>query len=326
MNHRGRTAFRTALALIASLALMTGCGSDSDTDGSTTVRIATDNFVLGAPMWIADDKGYFKDEGLKVEPQTYQTGVDGVKAVVAGQADFAPVLDFGALSTLSDKITILGSTAAPQPGFHQLIVNKDIESPSDLNGKTIGFVEGTAEAYVTSKYVEANNLNVKLVALPGLFELVGAMKSGDIDASFLWANGVQEALADSNFVKLTDDSDVIETQAILLVARKDYVEGHADTVKKVLRAYFEATKFAQDDPKAAAAIVARGTGGDAATIEATLPGQNLTMGMTQAQLDHMKDLQSFLVDHGQLQVDGDLMKYFDLMPLREIVGDKVEIR
>jgi NitT/TauT family transport system substrate-binding protein len=163
------------------------------------------------------------------------------------------------------------------------------------------------------------------VALPSTFELVGALKSGDIDASFLWANAVQEALDDPRFVQLADDSDVIDVQSILLIARKDYVEENPETAKKVLQAYVAATEFAQDDPETTAGIVAAGTGGDAATIEAVLPGQNLTMGMTRAQLQHMEDLQAYLVDAGQLQEADDLMQYFDLEPLKELVGDQVEL-
>ena len=107
--------------------------------------------------------------------------------------------------------------ASPTPGFHKLVATKDITGPADLAGKKIGYVEGTSERYVTQKYLLDGGValeDVTLVPLPGLFELVGALKNGDIDASWLWANAVAEALQDQDLAQVADDSAVLDATSM----------------------------------------------------------------------------------------------------------------
>ncbi|MGW5121800.1 ABC transporter substrate-binding protein, partial [Streptomyces noursei] len=70
-----------ALALLPVLALAaTACaggGSPSEKPGEvTTVRVAHVPSTLFAPLYLADAKGYFKEQGLQVELTKVQAGQD----------------------------------------------------------------------------------------------------------------------------------------------------------------------------------------------------------------------------------------------------------
>jgi NitT/TauT family transport system substrate-binding protein len=316
-----------ASALIAVSAAACSGSNDNAGGHEVSVQFAADSFTLGSQMYVAMDQGYFAEQGIKAVPQTYQTGIDAAKAVIAGQADIAPALDFATLSVLSDKVTILASIATPKPGFHKLAVRSDFTKPQDLKGKKMGFVAGTAEAYITTKYLEQNGLSdsVQMISLPGLFELVGALKTGDIDAAWVWANGTDQVKEDSHLKIAGDDSIVPHQNSIFLLARTDWAKQHADLSEKILRAYDKADTFISQNNKKAAQIIATADKGDASAIESTLPGQNFGLGMTKEQMSGLQEILNFMVSSGNIKDPGQLSDYFDLAPLKKVVPSKVTV-
>jgi len=330
-GYRGMLVGAVILALSA-----TACGGNASGTGvpasaavpssaPTQVRIAVDSFALGSQVWVAKDQGYFAAENIVVVPQIYQTGVAAAQAMIAGQADLAPVLDFAALSVLSDKIRILGAIASPQPGFHKLAVRASFTGPNDLKGEKIGYVAGTAEDYITTKYVEQNNLqgSVTLVPLPSLFELVGALKTGQIAAAWVWANGVTQVQQDTNLKIAANDSIVPHQNSIFLLAPADYAGQNTDVLTRVLRAFDKASTFINANPQQAAQIIASSEQGDATALAAVLPAQGYGLGMTTQQMAGLQEIAQFLVKAGKLQLVHDLSTYFDLQPMRNAVPSKV---
>ncbi|MHB1739941.1 MAG: ABC transporter substrate-binding protein [Actinomycetes bacterium] len=335
-RHHNRRMLAGAVGVIILALTATACAANTSKTSTSTsasasapaqVRIAVDNFALGAQMWVAKNQGYFAAENITVVPQTYQTGVAAAQAVIAGQADLAPVLDFAALSVLSNNIRILGAIAAPQPGFHKLAVSASFTGPSDLKGKKIGYVPGTAEAYITTKYVAQNNLqgSVTLVPLPSLFELVGALKTGQIAAAWVWANGVTQVQQDKSLKIAANDSIVPHTDSIFLIAQTTYAEHNAAVITRVLRAFDKASTFINEHTQQAAQIIASSEQGDASTLAAVLPAQGYGLGMTTQQMAALQAIAQFLVKAGKLQLPQSLATYFDLQPMRNAVPSKVTL-
>ena len=316
-----------ALTLAACAANTSKTSASASPSAPTQVRIAVDSFALGSQMWVAKSQGYFAAENITVVPQTYQTGVAAAQAVIAGQADLAPVLDFAALSVLSNNIRILGAIAEPQPGFHKLAVRASFTGPSDLKGKKIGYVPGTAEAYITTKYVAQNNLqgSVTLVPLPSLFELVGALKTGQIAAGWVWANGVTQVKQDKNLKIAANDSIVPHTDSIFLIARTTYAQQNAAVITRVLRAFDKASTFINANTQQAAQIIASSEQGDASTLAVVLPAQGFGLGMTAPQMAALQAIAQFMVKAGKLQLPQSLATYFDLQPMRNAVPSKVTL-
>lgn len=322
----------TALAAAATLLATAACGdggSEAGADSPVTVQIAADAFVLGAQAWVANGEGYFEEEGLDVEIQTYQTGIESLQSVVGGQADFTTAIDFATLSGLTDGVRVLGSVAAPDPGFHKLAVASDISAPEDLVGKKIGFVPATSEAFVTVEYLRLNGIaeeDVELVSMPGLFDLVGALKTGDVQAGWVWANGVEEVEADDDLSILTDDSEVLDVVSTFAIANTTFMDEHPEAVEAILRAYAKASEFIDENPEAAGQIIADGVSGDADVLAGLLPMQNYGLGLSQAQVDQLNRLHEHLVQTGALEASEPIATYFDLTAMEEIVPETMEAR
>lgn len=293
------------------------------------VNFAADGYLLGAQSWVALDQGYFAEEGIDADVALFGTGIEAIQAVIARQADLGPALDFAVLNlagAADENMRVVGAIAAPLPGFHSLAVQNDINGPEDLVGKRIGYVEGTSEHFVTTQYLAQNGISlddVDLVALPGLFELVGALRTNDIQAAWVWLTGTTEAQDDENLKILTNDADVLDTVAIYLVASSEWADQNQDTIVRVLRAYDKASKMLQDDPVAAGKIVADAVSGDAELFANTIPNQRYNIAFDQVQLDSFDAIAQFLIDSGKLPADFDIREFIDFRAMEEAVPGSV---
>jgi ABC-type nitrate/sulfonate/bicarbonate transport system substrate-binding protein len=306
--------------MLAALALVvTGVPATAQEDADPSeVKIAADGFLLGTQAWISLDQGYFDENSVEADVSLFGTGIEAIQGVIARQADLGHALDFAVLNLVAaadENMQIVGGIAQPNPGFHSLAVQNGITGPEDLVGKKIGYVEGTSEHFVTIQYLVQNGISlddVELVPLPGLFELVGALKTGDIDASWLWLDGTTQAAEDPNLTILTDDSDVLETVAIFLIAEAAWAAENQLAIERVLKSYDQASAFAEADPVAAGQIVADAVSGNAELFANTIPNQRYQVGFSQVMLDSLDAIAGFLIESGVLAEDFDVRDFVDL--------------
>ena len=317
-----------AAAIAASLVLLAGCsGTGGDTastesDASFEASFAVDGFVLGAPVFVGLDKGYFDEENVKASTVTFQTGVEGIQALSSGQVDYAVGLDFATISSISENLVVVGAVASPDPGFHQIYFGQGIAKPSDLVGKKVGIIAGASQEYVTERWLSDNvpDGNVETVALPGVFELVNALKTGAVQAAFVFGPGIAQVKDDTSLTRYGDDSEQLTTQGIYLITTRANAEDNPDQVAAVLRSIQKGNEFIADDTDAAAQIVTTAVQGDIAAITASLSTSNAGLSFTQDQLDVLHSVQEFLIDAGKVPAGTNIDNSLMLDQLREIIG------
>src|SRR5918998_6308959 len=87
---------RYLAVLVAAAALVVGCGGDDEGSGGgsseggvTKVKVGVLPISNVAPLYLGMEKGFFKEEGLEVEPAIGQSGNELVTGMVSGSTDFA---------------------------------------------------------------------------------------------------------------------------------------------------------------------------------------------------------------------------------------------
>jgi len=282
------------------------------------VRIAADGFLLGTQAWISLDQGYFEANNVEADVSLFGTGIEAIQGVIARQADLGHALDFAVLNLVAaadENMVIVGGIAAPNPGFHSLAVRNEITGPADLVGKKIGYVEGTSEHFVTLRHLEQNGISlddVELVPLPGLFELVGALKTDEIQAAWTWLDGTNQAREDENLNVLRNDAGVLDTVAIYMIAEAGWAAENQDAIEQVLKSYDRASGFINDNPIEAGQIVADAVSGNAELFGSIIPNQNYRVGFTQVMLDSLDSIAAFLIERGVLEPGFDVRGFMDL--------------
>ncbi len=110
--------------------------------GATTQELST-------LIWIAEEKGYFEENGLDATVRAYDTGIETKNALLAGEVDVADTVDFviSGLGFEEADIKVLASINTAIIDYIIARRDRGISSLSDLRGKKIGIKPGSSAEY-----------------------------------------------------------------------------------------------------------------------------------------------------------------------------------
>ncbi len=138
-----------------------------------------------AALVVAQEKGYFADEGLDVELIAPADPNDPPKMVAAGKADLAVDYQPQLLMQVNEglPLTRIATLVATPLNCLMVLDSGPIKSIKDLKGKKVGFsVSGFEDALLATMF-EKNGMSLKDVTLVNVnFTLSPAVISGQVDA------------------------------------------------------------------------------------------------------------------------------------------------
>ncbi|MDR0846549.1 MAG: ABC transporter substrate-binding protein [Lactobacillales bacterium] len=181
-----------------SLVALAGCGTSGKSaktdDKDLVVRIADNNDVCGAPQQIAEVKGFFKEEGIKIEKVNIGK-LDNLGAINADKIDASNSLIGSVIQPLANGAKIKITTGL-HTGCLQILTRDDgsIKTAADLKGKKIGVpsVAGSPATFARRVLSDAG-LNVDLEKGDVEFIAYDASALGEV-----LANGTVDAIAASD--------------------------------------------------------------------------------------------------------------------------------
>lgn len=260
--------------LAAALALAAaGCGDDDDSGGGggdsgpTTITVGTLPIANAAPMYLGMEKGFFEEEGLKIEPQVAGGGAELIPILVSGDAQFAFVGVIPAITAVAKDIPIKivtssdDAAATEQKDWQTLVVPKGspIKGVEDLPGKTVAVnaLRGLAEV-VISRSLEKQGVDyerVKLLEVP-FPEMPAALEQKRVDAALLTEPFLSAVLAEGG---TQIDAPSVETVPNfpngVYVAAESYIAENGDVVDRFARAMNRSLEYARDNPEEVRRIV-----------------------------------------------------------------------
>src|SRR5687768_7610120 len=176
------------------------------------------------PFRVALARGFFKQQGLQVEPILIRGGPAAIAALVSGEVDFAAI--GGAQAVFRSKargldLSIIGCTSSTTN--YILLGNKQTRTVEDLKGKTIGITgAGTYSEFAMKAFLKKNNINpdkdVVLRAIGGTVWRAAAIEQGIIAAApFSTEDAVR--LMKSGYSVITNMSESLGIPQNLIVTR-----------------------------------------------------------------------------------------------------------
>lgn len=161
---------------------------------TTKVKIANLPVVHGLPLYVAIEKGYFKDAGLEIEVVKFEAPNQIIDAIMTGQVDLtSPSGALGITGIANFKnpgklkvYAVSGGTSGNSGANFIVPVNSTLSSLSDLRGKKLGILAGTIQwRTITREILEKNGLDMDkdltIVELAPSVQ-VQALASGQVDA------------------------------------------------------------------------------------------------------------------------------------------------
>lgn len=233
---------------LASLAVLAA-------EAQTTLRFgkipSTVRNVGSLYLFVAERKGFFAREGIKLESMLIDGGTDRmVAAIDDGKVDLAhsstPYL-ISAVLKGSNAVGIAGEVGNP---VYTLIVRPEIASYADLRGKTIALSVAADTISITTRKLLAKHgvrdgeFKVKqLVGTPVRF---ACLKSGECAGVPLGQPADITAVKDG-FRRLGDTTEaVVNFQFQLIVAHRKWAAANPDKVTAFVRAVADAFRFIRD--------------------------------------------------------------------------------
>lgn len=181
---------RGALGILGGAATLPMLGSPAFANTKLTVGALP--FTSHAASFVAFERGYFAEEGLDVEFKFFQAAQPMAVAIASGDADYAVTAISGGLISLAEKgaTKVIGGALSEEKGIDgQKILASDaafqagLTSPAALAGKKFGVTQaGSSFHYMGSKIAEAEGIEVEFIPLQKVGAVIGALKSGQIDA------------------------------------------------------------------------------------------------------------------------------------------------
>lgn len=250
------------LALLLCLSLP-ACGKkESGLEKITFVLDWTPN-TNHTGLYVAQDMGYYADEGLEVE--IIQPPENGALSMVAsGKAQFCVSFqeEIAPALTADQPLPVTAVAALLQHNTSGIISLKStgIASPKDLEGKRYATWDSPLENSVMKNVVEMDGGDYsKVEKIPSTVTDVMTALQTDIDAVWVYYgwDGIAAKIAglDVNFMAFRDLNPVFDFYTPLIAAGNNFLQQHPETAKKFLRATAKGYAYAMQYPNEAADLL-----------------------------------------------------------------------
>jgi NitT/TauT family transport system substrate-binding protein len=267
------------LLLAGLLGVIPFCGCGQKQQEEAPIGMAVEFTDHAASAYIAKDKGWFEEEGLKLTAyESYVTGMALAAALARGDIQVADICLVPAINAYANAGVPIKVVAGTHKYGYGLVVNPDkIKTVKDLEKSDIriGCVQvGGAVDVVLHKTIDKYGLDedkvLNHVQRMNPPKQVLAIETGQLDAVFLpehWATMAEEF----GFKMLLTSQDVWpEMQGSVLVVKDDLINSHSDVVRKLVEVTKRATEWSNQHPQEAAEVMARqlqAAGGEALPAE-----------------------------------------------------------
>ena len=248
-------------AMSAALALVLPAHAQSLEKPKLTIGVGGKTLFYYLPLTIAEQKGYFKAEGLDVEIPDFAGGAKALQAMIGGSADIVS----GAYEhTITQQAKGQNIEALVLQGKYAGIVlampkakAAAYKSPADLKGMKIGV---TAPGSSTNMFVNIllakSGLKPDAVSIIGVGAGAGAvaiMKRGEIDAISNLDPVIAQLESDGAVVPVIDTRTAKGMQEVYggayaagcIYAPVDFAKKYPNTAQAVVNAMVRALRFIQ---------------------------------------------------------------------------------
>ena len=223
---------RTVIAAACAAAAMTfgpmSFAQQAPEKKDVTIAVGGKSLYYYLPLSIAEQLGYFKDEGLNVKIVDFQGGSRSLQAVVGGSADVVSGAFEHTISMQAKKQPMTAFVLQGRAPQLALVVSnktmKDYKQLSDLKGKKVGVQRATIfDRYATDVFAPAG---IEVVRYASQEEVFLDLVAGRIDASLADAVSIQ-----FGFLQ-TDAGKGFATVGPAFTDRKYFGEGIGVAVRK----------------------------------------------------------------------------------------------
>ena len=214
------------------------------------------------PLWVAQDQGLFKRQGLDTDLLYIGGGAVVVQAILGGEVQFTRAAAPGIVQASLRGADLVMIANTVNTLVYSVMTRPDVKTAEDLRGKVLGVTRlGGATDYVvgllTKKWGFQRGKDYKVFQTGGMPQLLTALKNGVVDAGIISPPSNLQGLK-IGLKELIDVSDlgIVFVNSPMSTTRS-FIKNRRDIVLRMLRAYCEGIQQARSDKESAIKILAR---------------------------------------------------------------------
>lgn len=270
------------------------------------IRLGTIPAELSALIWIAEDRGYFLENGLDVTTSVYEAGAIAIKDFRADKLDMITAGEFVFVVNSFHRHDM--KIIATIDGYDSLKViarnDRGIERLSDLKGKRVGVLKGSQAEFCLARLLVLNGISSQDVQVVDLSptQQISAIENGTIDAALAWEPYAQKL------------KDVLGGKAIgfpaqsgmelywTLICREHMIKTRPLVLQRFLAALIQAEEFLAAKPAESKVITAKRLGSEMAYMDSIWKDNRFRVLLPQGLLLTMEDQARWLKSSGVINI------------------------
>lgn len=247
----------------ATLALALLAGTAAQAQAPAEIKISYQPALYWAlPFYVATEKGWWAEVGLKPVFSTFPAGVPQIAASASKSWDVGGTGSVPAvLGHVRFGIKTIGVTNDESAG-NALLARKDVadkfaKDPASIKGQTIVLTSNSTGDYAVQSCLKKWGIAKADVTIKnmGQAEIISAMSSGNADLGGLWAPNIYTLEEKAGGKVLCSGKEGGAVVPGALIARGDYAEQNPENVAKFLAVYLRAWKWANANQAQAIAMM-----------------------------------------------------------------------
>lgn len=249
----------TALVLVGSgqWPLQNFRTTDSGTPEPIVIRTTVQE--LAGLIYIAEDQGFFAQNGLDVTIRYCDTGLACVEGMADGEAGIAASAEYPVVGVVLKRgnISVIGSIDKYQGQYIVGRKDRGIEQVADLRKKKIGVAQGTSTEFYLSRFLYLNNINLQDTTFVNVqpSQFATFIGNGSVDAIIVpqvYLKPVEERLCNNAVIWQAQSN---QNAFGVLTCRNDWIAAHPETINKLLKSLEQAENYALSHPAESKAIL-----------------------------------------------------------------------
>ncbi|NLX10353.1 MAG: ABC transporter substrate-binding protein [Chloroflexi bacterium] len=253
------------LAVVIALALLAALFAPALAPGAAQAR--QDPVRIGAlpildvlPFYVAEQNGYFEEEGVPVEMIPVSSALERDQLFLAGELDgmLNDLISTGIFNQDEVRAVIVAQARRAYedaPQFRVLAApDSGIATPEDLRGVEIGISENSVIHYIGQRILEDAGLSADDLswrAEPNIPIRYQLLMEGQMEVVVL-PDPLAQAAIEGGAILVADDTALVETQfsQSVISFSTALIEDHPEYIEGILRAWNRAAEDINADPEA----------------------------------------------------------------------------
>jgi NitT/TauT family transport system substrate-binding protein len=271
---RKTAAWAAALAAFATLGLVAGQAPAR----ADTITIAHSTWVGYGPLYIARDKGFFKENGVDVDLVVMEDPKERFPTLMADRIQMiASTVDTALLYMKQPDDYKYIVAIDDSNGGDGIVANKDIKTIADLKGKQVAVNEGSVSEFYLNVLLQKAGLNESDLNVVNMTagDAGTAFVSKQVDAAVTWEPWLSRGKATDFGHLLVDSSTTPGLITDAIIVKTSWLKDHQKEAAAIVKSWNEAVAYYRAHPDESIAIMAKGVGGwlkDPKDFKETLPG------------------------------------------------------